>query len=187
MEVNALALMAFMDRIVNEFVIVTDILAMPKQEYVSAKVDFLVRIVKQTYAQSGNMDKIVIIFVSVKTIILVIWMENAIVWASKETNAKKIVRLELLDTTVNLNAIVKLKIVIMYLESVKKSVRMGFTKDLISVRNVCAKTEVYVIQMEIVTAQMELLELSVKISVHQENLDRNVMRNVTVMVEIVIT
>jgi hypothetical protein len=64
---------------------------------------------------------------------------------------------------------------------------MGFTKKLKSVKNVYVKTEVYVIQMGIVIAQMDLLELSVKISVHQENLDRNAMRNVIVMVEIVIT
>jgi hypothetical protein len=112
MEVNVIVLMAFMGRYVNESVIVTDILVMLKQENVNAKLDFLVRIVKQTNAQSGSMDKIVIIFVSVKIIILVIQVETAIVWASKETNAEKIVRLELMDTNANLNVIVKLKIMI---------------------------------------------------------------------------
>jgi hypothetical protein len=40
MEVNALVLMAFMDRIVRKFVIVTDILVTLKLGYVGAKMDF---------------------------------------------------------------------------------------------------------------------------------------------------
>jgi hypothetical protein len=113
-------------------------------------------------------------------------METAIVWALKEYTASNNVRLELMDTTVNLSVFARAEIVIIQLESVK-IVRMGITKDSESVRNVSAKMENHVMQMGIVTAQMDFLELTVKISVHQENLDQNAMRNVTVMVEIVIT
>jgi hypothetical protein len=47
MELNALVPTAFMGRIVRKFVIVTDILAMLKQENVAAKMDFLVKNVKK--------------------------------------------------------------------------------------------------------------------------------------------
>jgi hypothetical protein len=108
-------------------------------------------------------------------------METAIVWALKETNAEKFVRLEVMDITVNLNVTVRIQIVIMYLESVKKSVRMGFTNVPTLVSNVSVKMEDLVMQMGIVTAQMDLMELFVKISVNRINLETSV------MVEIVIT